>query len=170
MESRQRLLCKSLGAWSCKTKDLIIFIFVWFPYSCSHLSYHIALISISSFLCSSSSSIIDIRDIWDFFSSNLNNEIDFFSPKSPMSQYAYHHSSLPHLATRLSAYEKRPPSPNLSTGKFQLVQVQPKLKGSVWSQPVWSEDAVNFLSIQAATANHVAPSVKEVLWGVPGRS
>ena len=74
---------------------------------------------------------LGIRDIWDFFSSNLNNEIDLFL-LSPLSQYSTPPlPPSPYLATRLSAYEKRPPSPNLSTGKFQLVQLHPKLKGSV---------------------------------------
>lgn len=95
MESRQRLLCKSLGASSCRTKDLIIFIFVLFPYSCSHLSIILLWFQYPVFYVLVLAPSLGIRDIWDFFSSNLNNEIHFFSPKSPMSQYAHHHSPSP---------------------------------------------------------------------------
>lgn len=78
MESRQRLLCTSLGAWSCKTKDLIIFIFVRFPYSCSHLSIILLRFQYPVFYVLVLAPSLGIRDIWDIFSSNLNNEIDFF--------------------------------------------------------------------------------------------
>jgi len=35
---------------------------------------------------------LGIRDIWDFFSSNLNNEIDLFLLRVPWANIAHHHS------------------------------------------------------------------------------
>lgn len=101
MESRQRLLCKSLGAWSCKTKDLIIFIFMWFPYSCSHLSIILLWFQYPVFYVLVLAPSLGIRDIWDFFSSNLNNEIDFFLLRVP---WASMHTTTPPSPTSPQGY------------------------------------------------------------------